>query len=414
MRKLQAGRLILALSLLLGLVALEALSAHARTFTVLYNFAGPPDGGVPYAALLYANGTVYGTTYVGGTGVCTIQFVQVGCGTVFKVTGNKEIVLHNFKGTPDGANPIGGLVRDALGNLYGTTIVGGAYNSGTVFKLTGRKETILYSFKGKPDGAYPFGTLLPDASGDLYGTTENGGANGGGTVFKLDPSGNETVLYSFCSNAPQTVTAWNGANPEAALIVDAKGNLYGTTPYGGGTNAGTVFKLDANGNETALYSFCPMLGSCVDGAAPKGALVMDARGNLYGATPGGGTGVGPSGTVFKLDAGSNETVLHSFCSEGGCADGGGPVAGLIMDGKGNLYGTAVGGGRYGGGTVFKMSRRGAFSVLHSFTGFPDPVGPIGGLVMDAKGNLYGTTSKGGPGNCTPEFGACGAVFKITP
>jgi uncharacterized repeat protein (TIGR03803 family) len=236
MRKLPMRRTLLALSLLLGLVALNTPLTHAQAsapiFTVLHNFAGPPDGGVPYASMVYAGGNLYGTTYVGGTGACTIQGFATGCGTVFKVAlnnNNKEIVLHSFKGQPDGESPIGGLVRDAAGNLYGTTVGGGTYNFGTVFKLARGKETILYNFKGEPDGAYPGEPLLQDASGNFYGITGNGGAKGyGGAVFKLDANGNETVLYSFCSIDPSGICL-DGEFPTGGLIMDAKGNLYGTT-----------------------------------------------------------------------------------------------------------------------------------------------------------------------------------------
>jgi uncharacterized repeat protein (TIGR03803 family) len=403
--KLRTLGIVRALQLLLGLAVLETLVAHAQKFTVLYNFAGPPDGGVPYASLVDASGALYGTTYVGGTGACTIEYEPVGCGTIFKVTGKKETVLYSFKGEPDGESPIGGLVKDDSGKFYGTTVAGGAFDSGTIFRMTGKKETVLHSFKGAPDGVGPSGTLLRDAAGNFYGTTSTGGANSvGGTVFKMDTNGNETVLYSFCSE----VNCADGEYPQGALVMDASGNLYGTTTSGGNTGAGTVFKLDTSGNETVLYSFCPVLGSCTDGANPEGGLVVDASGNLYGTTYDGAY----YGNVFELDTTGNETVLHAFCSEPGCADGAGPRAGLIMDAKGNLYGTTFEGAT--GGTVFELDASGAFSVLHSFTN-GGPEEPIGGLVMDAKGKLYGTASQGGPGNCNPlEFSGCGAVFKIKP
>jgi uncharacterized repeat protein (TIGR03803 family) len=408
MGTLKTGSAILAL-FLLGLAALETPLSQAQTFTVLYDFAGPPDGGVPYDALVYTDGTLYGTTLVGGAGACTIEYEPVGCGTVFKVGGKKETVLYSFKGTPDGSSPIGGLVRDKSGNLYGTTARGGAFGYGTVFRITGKKETVLYSFKGVPDGAYP-GNLVRDAAGNFYGTTGNGGANGdGGTVFKVDANGNEAVLYSFCSQSQGGICV-DGQFPADAggLVMDATGNLYGTTTSGGNTDEGTVFKLDASGNEIVLYSFCPDPG-CADGADPEGGLVMDASGNLYGTTYSGGT---DQGVVFKVDPSGTETVLYTFCADPSCG-GNGPIGGLIMDAKGNLYGTALSGGNGGGGTVFELDTSGTFAVLHSFTNGP-PEEPVGGLVMNAKGNLYGTASQGGPGNCTIEFYGCGAVFKLKP
>jgi uncharacterized repeat protein (TIGR03803 family) len=398
---------------------------------VLYNFAGPPDGGVPYASMVYAEGTasgssvvprsaLYGTTYAGGTGECTIENEVVGCGTVFLVTEAEETVLYSFQGQTDGAFPIGGLVRDNSGNLYGTTATGGAYGYGTVFRISGRKKTILYSFKGNPDGAIPASTLLRDGAGNFYGTTSAGGGNpangnpvGAGTVFKLDANGNETVLYSFCSQP----SCADGFNPESGLIMDGGGNLYGTT-YEGGSNlgssngSGTLFKLDTTGHETVLYAFCSA-PNCADGANPEGGLITDADGNLYGTTYAGGN-LYSAGLVFKFDTTGHETALYAFCSESGCADGKSPTAGLIMDTKGNFYGTTLAGGS--GGTVFELETNGALNLLHSFTsGSTGPIEPVGGLVMDAKGNLYGTASEGGPGNCNPlEFDGCGAVFEIKP
>ncbi len=394
--------------------------AHAQQFTVLHNFAGPPDGGVPEASMIYVSGTpgrtnvvpvstLYGTTSVGGTGKCTMEGYQTGCGTVFEVSGEREAVLYSFQGGPDGWASLGGLVRDKKGNLYGTTAGGGAYGYGTIFKLAEKTKTILYSFQGTPDGAYPTSALTQDSEGNLYGTTSNGGVNGGayggGTVFKLDINGNETVLYSFCSQ----LQCSDGENPSprSTLTMDASGNLFGTTFYGGNIGAGTVFKVDTKGNETVLHSFCTALGECSDGANPEGGLVMDSSGNLYGTTTEGGVEGQPYGNVFKLDPTGHETVLHEFCSEPACADGLGPTAGVIMDARGNLFGTT-------GATVFEIDTTGTFSVIYTFTGLPGPVEPVGGLTMDAKGNLYGTASQGGPGNCTLLYYGCGAVFKIKP
>jgi uncharacterized repeat protein (TIGR03803 family) len=410
----------------LGLVVLQVLPAYAQTFTAIHNFAGPPDGGVPYTSLLYVNGalddvnfvpvsTFFGTTYVGGTGNCTFEGLPEGCGVVFAITGEKESVLYSFQGEPDGAFPIGDLVRDVSGNLYGTTGAGGSYNYGTVFRISGKKETVLYSFKGAPDGNGPTGAVVQDVAGNFYGTTYAGGtnpANGdpvdAGTVFKLDVNQKETVLYSFCSRA----LCADGANPQAGVIMDTEGNLYGTTVAGGDTDSGTVFKLDPrSGAETVLYSFCPD-PSCVDGESPQAGVVMDARGNLYGTTTGGGTG---QGVIFKLDSSGEEAVLYTFCSAEPSCGGDFPIAGLIMDARENLYGTASAGGDDGGGTVFELDTSGAFSILHTFSEFPGLLEPIGGLVMDAEGNLYGTAAQGGPGNCNQAaFSGCGAVFKLKP
>jgi uncharacterized repeat protein (TIGR03803 family) len=280
------------------------------------------------------------------TGALALLFVL---GRVLVMTPSAEAhadttftVLYSFNGGTDGAQPHAGLVRDAAGNLYGTTIRGGGgSNLGTVFKLdTTGAETVLYSFTGFPDGAKPRAGLVLDAAGNLYGTTYHGGASDLGTVFRLDTTGAETVLHSFSGR--------DGQNPYAGLVRDAAGNFYGTTQNGGGDfAAGTVFKLDTTGKETVLHSFTG--GS--DGANPYAGLIRDAAGNFYATTfTGGAYGFG---TVFKLDATGNETVLYSFT---GGADGGHSRAGLIRDAAGNLYGTTGLGGAFSLGTVFKLSR----------------------------------------------------------
>ena len=334
-------------------------------------------------------------------------------------------VLHTFTARTDGASPYAGLLRDGAGNLYGTTYRGGASDIGTVYKIdkTGT-ESALYSFSGCCDvyknGATPDGGLVRDAAGNLYGTTLEGGAAKSGTVFKLDTAGTETVIHSF------TGTGGDGAEPYAGLIRDAAGNLYGTTIYAGDLachppyGCGTVFKLDAAGAETVLYSFTGIGG---DGALAYGGLVLDAAGNLYGTTAGGGDlfcGAGNGcGIVFKLDTTGKETVLHIFTGTGG--DGSNPFDALILDAAGNLYGTTSSGGDessciYGGGgcgTVFKLDTTGKETVLHSFTG-SDGANPVAGLIRDAAGNLYGTTQDGGDlPTCDSEPG-CGVVFKLRP
>jgi uncharacterized repeat protein (TIGR03803 family) len=304
------------------------------TETVVHRFVGR-DGSMPAAGLLIdPNGNIYGTTDFGGTS---------GRGAVFKL----GTASYSFKGQPDGSQPFGSLVQDASGNLYGTTAGGGSSNNGTVFKVdAANNETVLYSFTGGADGSQPFATLIRDAGGNLYGTTAAGGAFGSGTVFKLDMKNNETVLHSF--------NGADGANPEAGVIRDAAGNFYGTTSRGGAFDKGTVFKLDTSGQETVVHSFT----GGADGGNPGASLLLDALGNLYGTTSAGGdltcgTSTG-CGTVFKIDTLGNETVLHSF---NGHADGSSPTAGVIMDAAGSLYGTALLGGDFscrleGCGTVF--------------------------------------------------------------
>jgi uncharacterized repeat protein (TIGR03803 family) len=312
--------------------------------TVLYNFKQTGGGGgMPYSSLIMdAAGNVYGTTQFRGIygGPCG----ALGCGTVFKVDpSGKETVLHRFTGKAnDGMTSEQGLVADPAGSLYGTTIRGGANGIGVIFKIDpSGKWTILHSFDFNVEGFFPYGgTLLRDAAGNLYGTTEVGGSGGAsGTVFKLDPSGKVTVLHGFSSSG-------DGASPIGNLVRDAAGSFYGVTNSGGAFGFGTVFKIDAKGVETVLYSFGGTRG---DGVNPVGGLVRDRAGSLYGTTNSGGAHY--LGTVFKLDPANKETILHNFDG----ATGRNPEFALLQDSKGTLYGTAFQGGAYGGGVVFKMT-----------------------------------------------------------
>jgi uncharacterized repeat protein (TIGR03803 family) len=324
-----------------------------------------------------------------------------------RAQAQSEEILYSFSGA-DGAYPDAGLIMDASGNLYGTTSHGGI-GYGAVFELVNSSgtysEKVLHNFTGYPDGTYPIAGLIMDASGNLYGTTSNGGTDGYGTVFELvNSSGtySESVLYSF------TNSSGDGATPTASLIMDKSGNLYGTT-NGGGTNGyGTVFELVNSAgtySEKVLYSFT---GSPGDGANPIAGLILDASGNLYGTTVIGGTnGVG---TVFELVNSSgtySEKVLYSFTNFGG--DGAYAYGGLIMDASGNLYGTTYSGGTNGAGTIFELANSsGTYSekVLYSFTGVNgDGALPYAGLTMDTSGNLYGTTYEGGTNGY-------GTVFKL--
>jgi uncharacterized repeat protein (TIGR03803 family) len=424
--RLRAVTIALAIAIML-VPAVVAARAQAQTYkeTVLHSFSyNGTDGDIPLAGLIRdAAGNLYGTTVTGGTGNCD-YYPFWGCGTVFKVTKTgQETVLYSFTGPPDGQYPDASVVRDAKGNLYGTTPYGGSdacydgyeYGCGVVYKVdTTGKETVLYTFTGTGgDGGYPRAALVLGPNGTLYGTTYYGGSGacndgvglGCGTVFRLVPNGKETVLHSF------TGTGGDGSYPQAELLGDPKGDLYGTTEYGGDptcgnddSGCGTVFKLDNAGKETVLYTFT--WGG--DGDYPLAGLVRDAEGNLYGTTAGGGANFW--GTVFKLDKGNNETVLYSFCSQGSCADGASPFGGVVRDKEGNLYGTTFRGGASGDGTVFKLSRTGNETVLHSFTGSADGgdgSNPVASLVRDAKGNLYGITQYGGTNNY-------GTVFELTP
>jgi uncharacterized repeat protein (TIGR03803 family) len=259
----------------------------------------------------------------------------------------------------DGSNPSAGLIMDGSGNLYGTTLYGGSYGQGTVFQLiptgTGWSEKVLYSFCSQSactDGSMPSGGLIMDSSGNLYGTTQYGGATHNGTAFQLTLTSNgwtQKLVYSFC----QQSACADGSNPSGGLIIDSSGNLYGETPYGGTTGKGTVFQLTPTTNgwtPRVLYSFCQQ-SACADGSNPSGGLTIDSSGNLYGTTCCGGLAT-YSGTVFQLKptgTGWKEEVLYKFCSPSGygeCTDGFGPLGGLLMDSSGNLYGTTFNGGFY--------------------------------------------------------------------
>jgi uncharacterized repeat protein (TIGR03803 family) len=314
-----------------------------------------------------------------------------GFGVVFKLdTANQEIVLHVFTG-PDGATPDGSLVLDGAGNLYGTTSSGGAYGLGTVFKLdTSGVETVLHSFTGNPDGAVPYAGLVMDASGNLYGTTEQGGASGCGTIFRIDIGGSETVLHSFTGGFT------DGANPKARLTLDSAGNLYGTTFEGGSNGNGTVFKLDPTSTETVLYNFTG--GS--DGGNPFGGVTLGGDGTLYGTAEFGGINAlysrygcckNGDGVVFSLIGGSEE-VLYAFT---GGNDGGTPASDLVLY-NGVLFGTTLSGGPGHRGTVFSVTiATGIEQVLYGFTGKADGAIPHAGLLINAAGVLYGTAEKGG-------------------
>ncbi len=392
------------------LLVTSTWAATNWTEKLLHNFGNGTDGASPYAGLIFdAAGNLYGTTSVGGTH---------GRGTVFELTpqaggGWTENVLHSFSIPTDGYYPQAGLIFDAAGNLYGTTRNGGGNRGGTVFELTplaggGWTENVLHSFSIPTDGYYPQAGLIFDAAGDLYGTTIDGGTYGGGTVFELTPQAGggwtETVLHSFNHNGT------DGYTPQASLVFDGAGNLYGTTLYGGTHNSGTVFELtpQAGGGwtEQVLHSFN---FNGTDGYYPQASLIFDGAGNLYGTTLEGGIyGVG---TVFELTpqagGGWTENVLHSFNG----TDGYNPYAGLIFDAAGNLYGTTYWGGTYDFGTVFELTPQAGGGwidkVLHSFSMPTDGYHPQAGLIFDAAGNLYGTTSEGGTHGS-------GTVFEITP
>jgi uncharacterized repeat protein (TIGR03803 family) len=325
-------------------------------------------------------------------------------------------LLQTFNYTNGAESYDNNFLQDAAGNLYGATVYGALgecfFGCGVVFRLdaTG-KETILYRFTGKKDGGMPHGLMVRDNAGKIYGTTIAGGASGGGcggygcgTVFKLDSKGKETVLYSFKGGK-------DGEGPFGGVVQDPAGNLYGTAANGGafggvcsGGGCGTVFKLDTSGKLTVLHTF----KGGKDGEFPIAGLVRDGKGNLYGTTS--GSGISGDGTVFRLTATGKFTVLHTFA---GGQDGQYPGYGaLLLDAAGNLYGTTVSGGGSaacdgGCGVVYKVDKTAQETVLYRFLGGTDGKSPYSALVPDPAGNLYSTTYAGGSGGL-------GTVFKLDP
>jgi uncharacterized repeat protein (TIGR03803 family) len=328
--------------------------------TVIYSFAGGNDGLDPHGGVTIGpDGNLYGTAVAGGNaGICAGD----GCGVVYRLVRDGDFwfqeTIHNFKGGNDGWGPGSGVVFDANGNLYSTTPNGGRSSAGTIFMLsptaTGAwHKTTIHSFTGGKDGATgSLGNLLLDAAGNLYGVTEQGGANGVGTVYKVShsPTGRWifTTLYTF-KGMP------DGASPYGGLISDASGNLYGTTYFGGLAGMGTIFQLAPGPNgswqENVLYNF---LGD-TDGSFPTTTLIFDAKGNLFGSTSAGGRPSCDCGTAFKLtlSGGSwNEKIVHYF---GKGFDGYAPNYGLTFDAAGNLYGATPAGGTSRTGMIFKFT-----------------------------------------------------------
>jgi uncharacterized repeat protein (TIGR03803 family) len=421
-------KFFLGMTMALAMLALATLTmcapAAAQTETLLHSFSfseNGKDGSSPYSTLaIDASGDLYGTTFVGGA---------YNYGAVFEMSpraggGWTEKILHSFiDNGRDGQEAYSGVVLDASGNLFGTTVGGGADGSGTVFELSpqeggGWTEKILHSFHASGgDGDGPYASVVLDGAGNLYGTTTRGGTFGYGTAFEVSPreagGWTEKILYNFSPVNQFESPLYS------SLILDGAGNLYGTAATGGAYAVGAVFELSplegGEWTETVLHSFNDR-GK--EGNDPRASLIFDQAGNLYGTTwsggPDGGYGLG-KGTVFELSpsegGGWTETVLHFFSKTG--PDGRIPDAGVIFDAAGNLYGTTEGGGPWDSGTVYELTPAGGGiwtdTTLYAFQhrGGEDGHFPYGGLVFDTAGNLYGTTLTGGTDGL-------GTVFEITP
>ena len=356
----------------------------------------------------------------------------------------QENVIHRFSGQPsDGDFPVGDLIADSKGNLYGATYAGGTFNEGTVFELIrpatangGWRETILYNFTGVADGGNPLGGLVFDAKGNLYGTTNNGGAGSfpGGTIFELSPpattggSWTETTLFDFTTSNTAV-----GLNPQGMLAMDSAGNLFGVAAAGGNgaagscgdTGCGTAFELQppsVAGGKWTIIDIHDFLATTPDGSDPN-SIMLGPGGVLYGTTGNGGTG---GGTVFKLIPPASggawtEKILYSFTGDQGTGDGYFPIS-VTPDKNGGLFGTTQQGGvsSTGFGTVFHLTpahlgKGWTESVLYAFTGGSDGAAPKGGVLVDSSGNVLGTTNGGGNLTCTVNgANGCGTVFKLTP
>ncbi len=386
-------------------------AAQAQTFTILHNFTNGADGGAPTATLTRDGaGNFYGTTAGGGG---TYNY-----GAAFKLahTGAGWILtpIFGFGHGSSGITPLAGVVFGPDHSLYGTTW--NEANGGTVYKLTPQptacksalclwSQAVLHNFvqEGGDGWAPAYGNVVFDQAGNIYGTTQYGGAYGDGTVYELTPSDGgwtETILYSFTGGS-------DGGVPYAGVIFDNAGNLYGTTFVGGTGDGGVVFRLAPSGQgwtESVLYRFDPGSGN----NGPIGGLILDPAGNLYGTTTN-SKGSSGSGAVFKLSPYNGQwilTVLYSFPGYPGY----GPYSSLLMDAAGNLYGTTYRGGAYENGSVFKLTPgQGGwtYTSLHDFKDFSGGFDVAGGVTLDDNGNLFGTASYGGA------YGY-GIVWEITP
>lgn len=412
---------VLALAVVSGLSAVVPQTARAQTYSVIHNFTGGPDGATPMAGLTMDRaGNLYGTSAYGGKlgGNCGVS----GCGTLFRLakrnSGWVVTPLYIFLGGDDGANPEANVVVGSDGTLYSTTSLGGGPcdgdGCGTVFTLKPPAsacktalcpwaENVIYRFTGL-NGIGPVGAVVFDQPGNLYGVTTSGGLRNGGTVFELSPSGG----------------GWTGSvihvsygYPGSGVIFDSSGNLYGTA-FIGGNGLGSVYQLtpsEFGWISKDLYDFTD--GS--DGGYPWAGLIFDQSGNLYGTTTTAGSGNG--GTIFQMTPSNGSWTLntiHSFTGAGGGRFVVGPVGSLVMDNSGALYGTAIADGANSYGSVFKLAPSNGgwiYTSLHEFTGGSDGGFPYSNLVFDANGNLYGTASAGGTGPCT---NGCGVIFEIMP
>jgi hypothetical protein len=444
------ARILFAIAIISAITCSLVVRAQAQTESVLFIFAGGGSGQYPFGGVaLDAKGNVYGTVSSGGDDPCNND---IGCGVLYELSPSSNGWTYSqawgFTGGVDGNLPLGGAIFDSAGNMYATANMGGIIRDcplfdngcGTVDKFSPNSdgswtETTLLEFTGTGNGSYPLDNVFMDKAGNLYGTTEyggshnycNGATSGCGVVFELSPNGSggwtQSVLHVFESGT----NGVHGYLPWSGVVVDDAGNIYGTTSVGGFLSGcivgcGVVYKLSPSGAGTWDYSVLYSFKGKSDGSYPIGGVILDAKGNLYGAAEKAGNLNDCSeqgcGTVYELSPESSGNwkfeVLHTFSQ----ADGAGPLGALTFDTKGNLYGTTVVGGDltcnggYGCGTVFRMtpsSKGWHLTTLHAFTNSPDGAQPYSGVTLDASGNVFGSTQYGGLTTV-----CCGIVFEIKP
>jgi len=410
-RKLFRPILVAALSALA--LAASTPRAHAQTYTVLYNFGNvscDPEFPMNVGAIAQGrDGDFYTTTPAGG---CDVN----GAGFKMSPSGGMTL-LHSFNySAGDGIGPQSGLTLSTNGTFWGTTEGEDFFDGNVIFYMTASGTLTAFNVLGGANGGEPIAPPVQGMDGNLYGMTTAGGntslctyGDGGcGVIYKITPAGKFAVIHTF----DQT----NGANPDDALLLGTDGNFYGTAFYGGTINGkyngnGVVFKVTPSGAYTPLYVFCAQ-PNCLDGGQPAAGLVQGTDGNFYGTTLVGGTHLYSNffgGTIFKLTPSGQYTILYNFCSQPSCSDGGNAIGGLIQGTDGNFYGTTQVGGANDNGTIFQVTPEGQYTVLHSFD-FTDGNAPESPLTQGTDGILYGQTYDGGLGPCINT--RCGVFFSL--
>jgi uncharacterized repeat protein (TIGR03803 family) len=383
-------------------------SLEAQTEKTVYTFEGKADGGYPMGGLLRdAAGNLYGTAEYGGTGEYACQPY---CGVLFELELSthgtwSEKILHDFGSSPsDGWAPTAGLVRDAGGNFYGTTGSGGTYGWGTIFELTLPKTyKILYSFTGKKDGRYPNANLVVDSKGNLYGTTTQGGSTFGTNCSQLAGCG--TVFELTTSRKESVLHSFDSNGRDgyyAGSITLADGHIYGVTSEGGLFNGGTAFELTHHSGGDWGYNIVYNFASYAGDAALPSSVLTPHGGDFYGTSAAGGSSAN-GGTVFRLISNSNGVWTDQLLVNFNVPIGRNPYSGVIFNSKGALYAAAVYNGGDGCGTVVELTA--TLQTLWNFQGGLNGCNPLSPLTFDSLGNVYGT-ARGGAG--------FGVVYEVIP